>query len=59
MFPIDPFNALTCSDPMPLWRGQPYSPSVSTLGLANDVEVLLLRFTGEIFTDFECAHWPL
>lgn len=41
---------------MPLWRGQPYSPSPCTLGLTEDVKVLLLRFTGEIFTDYECAH---
>ena len=44
---------------MPLWRGQPYSPSPCTLGLTEDVKVLLLRFTGEIFTDYECAHMLL
>ena len=41
---------------MPLWRGQPFQTSACTLGLTEDVKVLLLRFTGEICTDYECAH---
>ncbi|BDA50716.1 probable tyrosine-protein kinase BAZ1B at N-terminal half [Coccomyxa sp. Obi] len=40
---------------MPLWKGQPYATSKpALLNLSSDsVEVLLIRFTGEIFTEFE------
>ncbi len=44
---------------MPLWKGQPYTPTQLTLGLQNDVPVLLIRFTGEVFQYYECVSWPL
>ncbi len=43
---------------MPLWKGQPYAPSQLSLGLQNDVPVLLIRFTGEVFQYYECVPWP-
>lgn len=44
---------------MPLWKGQPYAPGPPSLNLSSDVQVFLIRFTGEIFTEFEyVAPYP-
>ena len=40
---------------MPLWKGQPYAAAQPALGLQNDVPVLLIRFTGEVFQYYECV----
>lgn len=43
------------SGAMPLWKGQPYAAAQPALGLQNDVPVLLIRFTGEVFQYYECV----
>lgn len=49
------FRPESSSGRMPLWKGQPYSPSQPALNVSSDVDVLVVRFTGELFTSYECV----